>query len=151
MGFLDKFLNKFTNKASDKLADKAINKIFGKDNKNNNTTQTPAPQANAVPPTNEMPQTAQPTSENISATEAKSMAMLSMLSQLKGAQATNAQVDMAQVNMAQMGMMQNNMAYANEIMSYLIFDDDMEVIGVKDNAPDYLKMAFKSGKLNSKD
>lgn len=132
MGFLDKFLNKFTNKASDKLANKAVDKLFGKDkevNKNVAPVEQPTPSVEAVQTSSsEVVQPTTPVEVNIPKIDPAQMAMM------------NAYANQSAVA---------GMAQANEIMKYLILNDNMEVIGVKDDAPDYLKIAFKNGKLNS--
>lgn len=127
MGFLDKFLNKFTNKASEKLADKAVNKIFGSSNNTQNDIKA-----------EETVQTAQ----NVESVK-------NTVQQGQTIKVEKVQVPVFDAN--QMAMMGQGMAQANEIMKYLILDDNMEVVGVKDDAPDYLKIAYKNGKLNNKD
>lgn len=41
-----------------------------------------------------------------------------------------------------------SMQQAQEIMKYLILDENQKVIGVKDDAPDYLKEAYAKGEFN---
>ncbi len=41
-----------------------------------------------------------------------------------------------------------NFAQAQEIMKYLILDKDNNVIGVTEDAPDYLKNAYNNGEFN---
>lgn len=125
MGFLDKFFSKFTNRASDKLADKAVNKLFGKDKAKAEKVETTEKPAEPVQATETPTQTPTP---NVNINPAQ-MAMMGAFA-AKGAK--------------------DSIAQANEVMKYFIFDDNMEIIGVKDDAPDYLKAAYKSGKLNSK-
>lgn len=36
----------------------------------------------------------------------------------------------------------------NEMMSYFEFDKDMNIVGVKKDAPDWVKQAYESGKFN---
>lgn len=127
MGFFDKFLNKFTNRASDKLADKAVNKIFGKDKKaQKDDVVEEKTQSCKNEQVNQEAQTTKTETVKVPTIDPAQAAMMSA--------------------MAGQGMVQ-----ANEILKYLILDDNMEVVGVKDDAPDYLKVAYKNGKLNNKD
>lgn len=127
MGFLDRFISKFTNKvankASDKLADKAVNKIFGK-NAQNDVQPAESVQSNDNAQVNQPTQTINVETVKVPTMDASQIAMMS-------------------------AMAGQGMAQANEVMKYLILNDNMEVIGVKDDAPDYLKIAFKNGKFDN--
>lgn len=147
MGFINKFISKFTNKAGERLTDKAIDKIFGNKNNTETNISTQQPQqTNTV-------QTEQP--ENNQALDTAQMAMMTAMAKEQTKQMQLAQESMAQFNNLQAnaniaGIASMNMAQYNEILNYMIFDDNMEVIGVKENAPDWMKQAYKSGKFNNK-
>ena len=135
----DKALNKKVDKEIDKAVDQAVN---GKQTaQTTSVEQAPvsepvqpveAPSVNAGvnvsgPSINISRGGSSSASEGPSAEEIRAMAEL--VNATNNASA-NTKVDMAQ---------------ANEIMNYFIFGKDMEVIGVKDDAPDWVKQAYQNG------
>lgn len=131
MGFIskliDRFTSRFTRQAGDKLADKAVNKLFGNGKESSETTSQ-----------NVEPQTA--TSETVATATTTGTATPEIST-----------ADLAKIAMLNKATAGQGLAQANEFMNYLVFNDEMEIIGVKDDAPDYLKIAYKNGKLTNKE
>ena len=121
MGLFDRFFNRFKNKTEDELADRAFNKVFGKKEQKEEVKQE-APAEKQPVATPESTQTV-----NVNAEMPSAEQMLAMNELMK--------TSMAASNQA--------MAQSNETLKYMIFDDDMNWVGVKDDAPEALKLAYK--------
>lgn len=121
MGFLKKLVNKIANKVSNNLADKAANKIVG--NVTDNYQQSEAVSQSYV---SESDKQVAALSEQQALLQQQALAM-----QMTAMQATANTADA------------NSIAQANEILKYFVFDKDMNLVGIKDDAPDYLKEAYE--------
>lgn len=129
---IDKFVTKLTRRATDKITDKAVDKILGEE-KQEKSVQAPE----TVENTNVSTENASVSQAEIDAQTQREIALTNAI--------------LAKQNVYVQNQAGTSMAQMNEIMSYFIFGKEMKIIGVKDDAPDWVKQAYEQGEFEDKE
>lgn len=154
--FIDKTANKAVDKAANKAADKLVSDAEKKIAESNKETSVAMADAQAEQAQALAGSTTVQTGPSVSVDLNRGASKNDVELAKQQAEMMKQQNEMMK-NAAAMSAMQgarggnvDGMSYANEMMNYLEFGPGMKVVGVKDNAPDWIKEAYKNGAFEEK-